>query len=82
MRIRTGAFGQLCSLDFQYSITLSTWFDKSLCIKQPKINFICLLSFFFFRFISLFLKLNCVRFQLSCVGEFPYVYGVDVLAAQ
>ena len=61
MRIRTGAFGQLYSMDFHYSITLSSGFDWSWSVvvlfffskKNPPA------MHFNFEFSSLFTKLNC-----------------------
>lgn len=58
MRIRTGAFGQLYSMDFQYSITLSSGFWRVFIETHLKCNLIffwSILFFFIYLFISFFL---------------------------
>lgn len=72
MRIRTEAFGQLYSLDFQYSITPSTGFDTSICIEPPKIYFICLLSLFLDPFNYFEVELWVLHLQLSRGGFHMY----------
>lgn len=73
MRIRTGAFGQLYSMDFQYSITLSSGFDEIL-FKKTKCNFMYLFVFN----ASLYLEVK-LWIWLHFGGAGAYSCGVDVL---